>query len=437
MLMSFSFSNFLSFKDKETISFETNKKSNRLSEQVLLDGNNKINKGLVCFGANASGKTNLIRTIASIRRIIITNFKEKNKYNTFKINNNNQISSFEFKFSIDGEILFYEILIDFENDIIISEKLHNGKKHGVYFDRYYDNDKIIISTSKKLSKEDKKFFDVYSMDFNTNQDDKYKSYFFLRYVAKKRSDESDYYKAYKNVFGEILKIIVIYSDTEFGGILRMLEDNNDFTRFKELLQIYKIDISDLVKEEVPMESIMPSDKDMQDNIYDLVNQLEKNDDFQISISGMLISFTKNNDGEIKVHKLTLRHGSDDIFEYYEESEGTRRLFDLLPLLLLPKDRDALVLIDEIDQSLHTLLTQKLIKDLFDISHTSKYQFLITTHDVNLLNQELLRGDEILLLNKNDDTHSSSIKVFSDFKKRADRDVIERYLNGEFGAIPKF
>ena len=74
--------------------------------------------------------------------------------------------------------------------------------------------------------------------------------------------------------------------------------------------------------------------------------------------------------------------------------------------------------------------------LFDVKNTSNIQFLITTHDVNLLNQDLLRGNEILLVNKNEETHSSTMKLFSDLKKRADREVISNYLNGEFGTIPK-
>lgn len=435
MLMSFSFSNFLSYKDETIISFEP-RKSNRLINHIISDGNNRMTKGVVCFGANASGKTNIIKALASLRLLILSNYKDKSRCKTFKINNDNKISSFKYKFSIDGEIVFYELTIDFENDYILNEKMYNGKIYGVYFDRVYKNGKIDISTTKKMSKEDKKFFDVYSMDFYNNQDGNFDSSFFLRYVARKRSDNSDFYKVFKNIFDEIMSTIIIYPDTEYGDVFGLINDNADFENFKELLQEYRIDVTDLVQENVTLESIIPDYKSKIKELDKLILELKEGQNFQVSINGVLLSISKNSDKEINVQKLTLRHGSEDAFEYYEESNGTRRLFDLLPLLMLKNDKSRLVLIDEIDQSLHTLLTQKLIKDFFNSNLTSKIQFLITTHDVNLLNQEILRGDEILLISKNNLSHASSVQQFSDFKRRADREVIGRYLNGEFGAIPK-
>ena len=366
----------------------------------------------------------------------MTNFKEKSNCKVFKINNKNTITNFTYKFSINGETLFYELIIDFDNNNIIKEKLHNGKIYGIYFDRFFNDEEINISCTKKMSKEDYRFFDVYAKDFKNNQDKNFNTTFFLRDVARKRPNDSEYYKVYKDVYKEIIDTIVIYPETEYGNFFGLINDNEDFTSFKKILSDYNIDITDIIKEEISLDSLLANSKEIQKDLVNLIDNLKKGESVQISLSGILESIKKEENGEIKINKLTLRHGSDDSFEYFEESNGTRRLFDLLPLLLLPKDKRRLVLIDEIDQSLHTLLTQKLIKDLFDKSFTSSSQFLITTHDINLFNQSLLRGDEILLVNKDSQMHSSNITSFVDFKKRADRDVISRYLSGEFGAIPK-
>lgn len=148
------------------------------------------------------------------------------------------------------------------------------------------------------------------------------------------------------------------------------------------------------------------------------------------------------DGVTKAYKLTtLRKdsaGKAVLFDLADESEGTERLIDLLPAFyeLTASGTDKVFFIDELDRSLHTHLTRKLI-EAFLASRTpeSRAQLLFTTHDPLLLDQELLRRDEVWFITKQSDGHSS-LTALSDFKGvRNDKDIRKSYLLGRFDGVP--
>ena len=84
---------------------------------------------------------------------------------------------------------------------------------------------------------------------------------------------------------------------------------------------------------------------------------------------------KDKNGDIKYNKLQLNHGNnDDLFEYMDESDGTRRLFDLIPLLYTNKKR-SVIFIDEIDRSLHTNLTKKFMQLFYNLTKNTSSQLI--------------------------------------------------------------
>lgn len=139
---------------------------------------------------------------------------------------------------------------------------------------------------------------------------------------------------------------------------------------------------------------------------------------------------------IVYNKLLLNHGnSDDMFDYTDESDGTKRLFDLIPIFY-ENGRGSLILIDEIDRSLHTNLTRKFLELFFKIVEDRECQLIATTHDSNLLDLELLRQDEIWFVERQPD-HSSKVFSLNKFKERFDKKIDKEYLLGRYGAIPVF
>ena len=122
-----------------------------------------------------------------------------------------------------------------------------------------------------------------------------------------------------------------------------------------------------------------------------------------------------------------------------ESDGSQRVIELLPafLDLATETSDAVYVVDELDRSLHTILTRRLLEThLSSCSAESRRQLLFTTHDVLLLDQNLLRRDEMWVTER-DATGASTLISFGEYKDiRYDKDIRKSYLQGRMGGIPR-
>ena len=148
-------------------------------------------------------------------------------------------------------------------------------------------------------------------------------------------------------------------------------------------------------------------------------------------------------GDLVAKKLVTFHpksdGTEAKFEIRQESDGSQRIIDLLPAFLEVSATSSkkVYVIDEVDRSLHTLLTRQLLEDyLANCSTKSRSQLLITTHDVLLMDQALLRRDEMWVAER-DIKGSSGLFSFSDYKDvRYDKDIRKNYLQGRLGGVPR-
>ena len=132
----------------------------------------------------------------------------------------------------------------------------------------------------------------------------------------------------------------------------------------------------------------------------------------------------------------LDHGNpSDLFELSDESDGTKRLLDLIPLYQLGQS-ERVIIVDELDRSFHSKLTMEFIRRFFEITQDKPSQLICTTHDLNLMDLSILRQDEIWFVEREKD-HSSRIYSLSDYKQRFDKNVLNDYLIGRYGAIPCF
>ena len=122
------------------------------------------------------------------------------------------------------------------------------------------------------------------------------------------------------------------------------------------------------------------------------------------------------------------------FKISEESDGTNRLFDLIPILTLVL-QDAIVLVDELDRSLHSNVSKLFIKTLFKANKNHKSQLIVTTHDATLLDVELLRRDSIWFVRKNYKKASEIYSLYEYVKVRNDKVLQKAYLAGLYGAVP--
>jgi hypothetical protein len=145
-------------------------------------------------------------------------------------------------------------------------------------------------------------------------------------------------------------------------------------------------------------------------------------------------------GDLNAKELKFKHKmvdceEDVLLEMEEESDGTRRLLDLLPAFGNWTRNDQVVIIDELDRSLHPQLSYKLLQLFFEDS-SSESQLIATTHEEHLLDLELLRRDEIWFIEK-DRSGASHLYSLEEFAPRYDKNIEKGYLMGRFGAIPVF
>ena len=153
-------------------------------------------------------------------------------------------------------------------------------------------------------------------------------------------------------------------------------------------------------------------------------------------------FTRKN-GELTAKKLVTYHpradGTQAKFEIRQESDGSQRVIDLLPtfLELAAAGSKKVFVIDEVDRSLHTLLTRQLLQAyLASCSAETRTQLLLTTHDVLLMDQQLLRRDEMWVAERKH-TGESTLSSFAEYKDvRYDKDIRKSYLQGRLGGIPR-
>jgi AAA15 family ATPase/GTPase len=131
-------------------------------------------------------------------------------------------------------------------------------------------------------------------------------------------------------------------------------------------------------------------------------------------------------------------GTEIPFEIRQEADGSRRIIDLLPAFLDLSNPGSkrVTIIDELDRSLHTLLTRHMIESYLSCcTPESRSQLLLTTHDALLMDQQLFRRDEIWVAER-DVEGNSTLTPFSEFRDvRYDKDIRKSYLRGRLGGIP--
>jgi AAA15 family ATPase/GTPase len=139
-----------------------------------------------------------------------------------------------------------------------------------------------------------------------------------------------------------------------------------------------------------------------------------------------------------IHKVLDEIGNEGYFEFdfEEESEGTQRLFSLIGLWIDSLNNGRVLVVDELDTKLHHLLNVFLIK-LFNDSTQNKNnaQLIFTTHNTNLLDQDIFRRDQIWFTEKNPSKGSTDLYSLIEFSPRKDKDIQKGYLTGRYGAIP--
>lgn len=433
MLKRFTVENFSSFYNEQ--SFDLTAGRTEVHPEHIVDFKDvKLLKSSVIYGANASGKSNLVKSIDYAKKIIINGL---NKIDTFKKyfrldpSSSNKPSSFEFELEFNNKFYSFGFSSILKDKLITEEWLYEiGKqKSKMIFQRSSEG----IELGKTLQeKELKSRFEIYRDDMK-NQN----SQLFLSEIANKdlEIEEVQIINQIYNWFDE--QLLIIYPNDRFKGISSI--DSNLAKTFTKYLSEFDTGVVNIESIEEDFEISL---KDFPEELKnEIENDLSKKDVKQVIINkmglnGSFLTIYKDDNNELKVKKLGLVHGQkfQDVFELKDESDGTRRLLDFIPLISKFTENYTII-IDEFDRSLHPKLS-KAFFELFYRLNDSNTQLIVTTHESTLLDLDLVRRDEIWFVEKNE-SDSSQLFSLNKFKIRYDSKIEKAYLLGRYGAVPIF
>ena len=396
MLLSYSVSNFLSIKDKVTLSFEV--KNDKEKPQNLIetvDKNKekiKLLKGLFLFGANASGKSNVLKSFSLLMRLLylgpeytLPNGKPtyiKNIHHFFQEDSKEKPTEFEVRFLLDGEKYKFELAY-FEG-IFVWEKLSVYKGARAVNIYSVKDGKLVLG--QMLTEKEKILLRKNYTWANGKT--------FLNAIFRERQKDLEFFlKVWSSLTSNAVFIRVpenFYSDTD--TINYIMCGDKEKTAVLNLLRDADHAIKDIVIKQVDEKHV---------DVY-----------FAYDINGKRVLIDLGN-----------------------ESTGTRRLFNMAAVFLSAAadwKNNGVLVIDEIDDSLHPSMVRAIISYL--LNNMQGVQLIASLHYTGIMDK--LRRDQVVLVEKDRKTLATSVSTMADFTGvRKDLKKEKAYLEGFFGAVP--
>ncbi|WP_394992426.1 ATP/GTP-binding protein [Emticicia sp.] len=391
MLIEFSVSNFRSIKDLQTLSFLATA-MNEHEKTNVFDATDKIRllKSTCIYGANGSGKSNLVKAMWAMISFIKATFEDRRRFDEhiqpFKLNTSTRKegSFFQIVFILEGRTYRYGFV--YLKGKIMSEWLFGtaNKNEVEYFTR--ENKNIYINKER--------FKEGIGLESKTREDN-----LFLNVVYEFNG------KIAETICIYFTKILIVQGfDMATKKILRdasyqVIQDKKDKYRLLEILKIADAEIFDI---------------NLEYNYEKEVNQI---------ISQRKL-FNENEQEEGLVN-----------FDFDDEaSDGTKKMFYYSGTFVNLMKSGGTIIIDQFDERFHTSLTKAIVK-LFNSEKNKSAQLCFVTHDTNLLDNDLLRRDQIYFAEKNQRGETAIYSLNEIKGVRNDSSLEKDYIKGKYGAIP--
>ena len=435
MLIRFVAKNIYSFKDETEFNLFPNK-TQRLQHHKVTIGDFEFLRFSAIYGANGSGKSNLIKTISLLETMVeegkLPSDIEDLKFKLDEENSKLPIS-IGAEFIANNNAYFYTITFD-EGKILNEYLAHSYKNNDeLIFDRNINCDIQSIKFYKDYYKSDKEklFTEVLAEKLVQPNE------LLITFLSKKYPEDFKPIKTAYNWFDETL--VIIKPDPKPDGIAHILDNDTSIMDFANKFipslntGISKIEIKKQKFEEFFGKEDLKLRKRMIDAIKTEPNKLSI---LTHSDTGEEVAMVYEND-EIIAKRIITQHtnseGKNIEFNIGQESDGTKRLIDYIPAFQEIINNDKVYVIDEIERSIHPITIKEIVTKLA-LDEQVKGQLIFSTHESNLLDQNILRPDEIWFAQKDLDG-SSKIYSLSDFKIHNTIDIENGYLKGRFGGIP--
>jgi len=410
MLIEFSIKNFLSFKDKVTLSMEKGNGDENIENVISNDITDLLKMAAIC-GANASGKSNILKALTcailmvrnssliplggkwNIIKPFLFDRVSKDKPSEFEFVFICKNVKYRYFFSADENKIYDEIL-----DAYFSQKPTNIFTRTKTNNYIFNNDKNILASLAEKNTENKLFLSTAT----TWNYDKTKNAFLWF------SEVIDTYDSFNNISD---KDLIDYSkDSEGlkGFALKLLKE------------------ADILIKDV---SVNYEEEEMDNLMLDM---------FVPPLARTQGTFKMKNVNIELEHEVVGEDNNKYSYKlnFNDESSGTKILFAIAPFLKRAFESPRVMVVDELESSMHPLLVEFIIK-LFNNKNINKAnsQLIFTTHATNLLSLELLRRDQIWFVEKNLNSGISDLYSLDSFSVRKDENIQKGYINGRYGAIP--
>ncbi|MDM8566033.1 ATP-binding protein [Candidatus Halobeggiatoa sp. HSG11] len=429
MLIRFTVENYLSFNQRIDFNMLASEEANH-SHHVVDRNKRKLLRSSLLYGANGSGKSNLIKAMGFARDFIVDGVgKNKNiELKPFKLQDGNQQkpARFEFEFFCAGRAYAYgfvlgksQIFGEWLFDISGVEEVSILERREQVIELNYEHPLF-----DNISAEDKQ-------RFKFEIDAVRKNLLFLTHCAERNlTFFDDIYKWFKDT------LVIVFPQFKDPFLITFAKFDEKF--FNEILDFFDFGFKRIKFVSIDLEKNKEIKESIKTKIRSDFPHGEGKACFLSFDKFNYIIKEKENEGNLEALQIVGVREDDNSkevdFELFEESDGTHRIIDLIPILMNLYQKDTVVVIDELERSLHSILSRTLF-DLFLNSPKFKQnhsQLIGTTHEATLLDiVQLFRKDEIWFIERD----KQSIVYSLAGANLGKLDIVNSYLTGRFGAIP--
>ena len=431
MLLRLIAENLTSFK--EAVEFNTfpSSKSHSHENHKITCGHATALRMSAIYGANGAGKSNLLQALNLLQTLVKTETLRKIDFYddpTFKLDSqcSGKPSGLAVEFYYNNNVFYYHVEFTLE-EIVLEELLLSKKSKDIPLFTRKRTDISIDSNyiGKGISEQ---FQDALKRLVRPDM-------LLLSFLGKYYSSESPLVVDAYQWFMKNLQLVL--PDMFHGFVPHMIDTDSDFSELvNRTLPELKTGIDKvIVKKELIAEEDVKSGK-----LIQLVKQAKEHPGEPQTTRNRFTDDVVNvifENGNVYLKTLVAVHrnldGSEVEMSLHDESDGTRRLIEYMPLLYAIIQKDMVYVVDEIERSIHPIMIKDIVRKLSE-STTAKGQLIFTTHESGLLDQNIFRPDEIWFALK-DAEQATQLYPLSDFNIHKTANIENGYLNGRYGGIP--
>lgn len=409
----------------------------RLPHHIIKTDGIELLKLNALYGANGAGKSNLIHALDILRDFLINGEMPIELITeTFKFDKESHSKDVYIGVEFIKENVPYYYGLTINQGIIIEEELQisglSKKKDQTLFLRTdkVDEEKIKIVFSEEVQRDPEA--SLFPTFLKNEILERNKPVLFYM-----KNSQNKIFESFRSAFKWFEKGLELISpNSRPGGMVFQLETNKFFHEFAvDIMRSFNTGVIDIHIDTIPIEDFFGEDNKQEAEriTADLRAKSAKAGVLRNQYEDVVFVLKDN---KPVAKRILFSHSEDNgniRFQLSEESDGTRRLLEYLPALFSAVNTCKTYFVDEIERSIHPLLIKELIKKFSHDSET-KGQLIFSTHESNLLDQEIFRPDEIWFAEKNRQG-ATELYALSEFREHHTINIRKGYLNGRYGGIP--